>query len=61
MPGKSNLKDAPDVTDLIAKCDILLKSVETLYETHKDKNVYDAIVTLEQTKGSLELCIVKNM
>jgi hypothetical protein len=55
MPLKVLPKDKPDISDLIAKCDKLLKSVETLYETHRDKNVYDAIITLEQTKDSLNL------
>ena len=53
MPQKTITKETPDVSELIAKCDKLLQSVVTLYETNKDKNVYDAIITLEQTKESL--------
>lgn len=55
MPQKTITKETPDVSELIAKCDKLLQSVVTLYETNKDKNVYDAIITLEQTKESLQL------
>ena len=55
MKNKTVTKDTPDISGLIADCEKILQSVEILYETHKSKDVYDAIITLEQTIESLKL------
>ena len=55
MPLKVIPKDTTDVSEIITNCEKLLQSVETLYKTKKDKNVFDAIISLRLTKQSLEL------
>ena len=42
-----------DMSDLISKCDDLLKGVQELYDSKSHKELYDTIVDLHQVKRSL--------
>jgi len=55
MAQKIVSKITPDALELIEKCDILIQSVNSLYEEHKDKNLYDALVNLHLAKRCIKL------